>query len=250
MLEDYEAIFTARGHAYHEAMTRWPDARAEELRLLLDRLDPQPGELLLDAPAGGGYLASWLPAGVRYLAIEPAQPFFERCPTGPDRRRLQNPLDKIALPDGSVDVVASLAGLHHAPDVDAIFAELVRVLRPGGRLGVADVRAGSAPGRFLNGFVNEHNSLGHRGAFFGADLAERLRAAGLVDVVDAAVPLRWRFVDVDALVGFIERLFGIDRASGAEIRDAAERVLGIEPLAGGGVALRWELLAASGRKPS
>jgi SAM-dependent methyltransferase len=248
VLDVYQDIFTARGDAYHEAMTRWPDARAQELRLLLDLLEPRPGELLLDAPAGGGYLAAWLPAGVRYVAAEPARPFFERCPEDAGHRRLLGPLHKIALPDASVDVVTSLAGLHHEPDVDGILSELVRVLRPGGRLGVADVRLGSPPDRFLNGFVHEHSSLGHRGAFFDGALAERLRDAGLRDVAQAPAPLRWRFADEATLVGFVRRLFGIDRASDAEIRDAVETLLGTEPLPGGGIALRWELLAASGRK--
>jgi trans-aconitate 2-methyltransferase len=44
---------------------------------------------------------------------------------------LRQPLD---LPDGSVDAVFSVATLHWVPDHAAVFAELARVLRPGGRV--------------------------------------------------------------------------------------------------------------------
>jgi SAM-dependent methyltransferase len=249
MLDDYQAIFTARGDAYHEAMTRWPAARAEELKLLLRALQPQSGELLVDAPAGGGYLAAWLPPGVRYVAVETAAPFFHRCPEDALRRRLLCPLSKIELPDASADVATSLAGLHHEPDVDAVLEELARVLRPGGRLGVADVQLDSGPDRFLNGFVHAHSRLGHDGAFFDDSLADRLCAAGLHDVSLAPVPLRWRFPDAPSMVGFVRLLFGVDRATDAEIGAAIDELLGTEPVAGGGVALRWELLMATGRKP-
>jgi SAM-dependent methyltransferase len=249
MLDSYEDIFTARGDAYHEAMTRWPQAREEELRLLLDLLQPRAGETLVDAPAGGGYLASRLPAGVRYVAVEAARPFFERCPDGDGFSRVLSPLAKIDLPDRSADLVTCLTGLHHEPDVGGALAELVRVLRPGGRFGVADVQLGSPPDRFLNGFVHEHSRTGHRGAFFDDSFADTLREAGLGELTIAAAPLRWRFADEPAMVAFVGLLFGVDLATPAEIRAAIAETLGTDPLPGGGIALRWSLLAATGRKP-
>ena len=249
MLDSYEDIFTARGDAYHEAMTRWPEAREEELRLLLDRLTPRAGETLVDAPAGGGYLASRLPAGVRYVAVEAARPFFERCPEGGDCSRVLSPLAKIDLPDRSADLVTCLTGLHHEPDVGGALAELVRVLRPGGRFGVADVQLGSPADRFLNGFVHEHSRTGHRGVFFDESFGDTLREAGLAEVTLAPAPLRWRFADPPAMVAFVGLLFGVDLATQAEIARAIAETLGTEALPDGGIALRWSLLVATGRKP-
>jgi SAM-dependent methyltransferase len=249
MLDSYEDIFTARGDAYHEAMTRWPEAREEELRLLLDALEPKPGETLVDAPAGGGYLAARLPAGVRYVAVEAARPFFDRCPESGLCSRVLSPLAKIELPDRSADLVTCLTGLHHEPDVGGALAELVRVLRPGGRFGVADVQLGSPPDRFLNGFVHEHSRTGHQGVFLDASFADALREAGLGEVTLATAPLRWRFADTSEMVAFVRLLFGVDLATQAQIRAAIAEQLGADPLPEGGIALRWSLLVATGRKP-
>lgn len=45
--------------------------------------------------------------------------------------------ESLPLPDASFDLVVGHAVLHHLPDVDAAVTELIRVLRPGGRLLIA-----------------------------------------------------------------------------------------------------------------
>ena len=50
-------------------------------------------------------------------------------------------IEQIPLPDASVDVVISNCVIALSPDKPAVFAEIARVLRPGGRLGVTDILA-------------------------------------------------------------------------------------------------------------
>lgn len=49
-------------------------------------------------------------------------------------------LARLPLSDDSVDLVVSTASLHHWTDVDAVIASLDRVLRPGGRMWIYDMR--------------------------------------------------------------------------------------------------------------
>lgn len=94
---------------------------------------------------------------------------------------LEGRLEAIPLPDASVDVVISNCVINLSPDKARVFAEIARVLRPGGRVGVTDVVAedGVTPAQRA---AAEWSTCA-AGALSTADYESGLQDAGFTDVV-------------------------------------------------------------------
>ena len=122
-----------------------PDVVGQRARTLA-LLDPRPGERVLDVGSGPGYLAASIadlvgPTGAVH-GLDPSPSMNELA-----RRRLdgrpwasvdEGDALRLPYPDAMFDAAVSTQVYEYVADIPAAFAELRRVLRPGGRVLVLD----------------------------------------------------------------------------------------------------------------
>jgi len=114
------------------------------------------GARLLEAGCGPGHLSLRLASRKGFdvtgldldpVMVERARANADRPGIGRDRRLsfLVGDVASLPFPDGSFDLVVSTLSMHHWDDPAAGMSEIARVLRPGGRALIWDLRPGVVP---------------------------------------------------------------------------------------------------------
>jgi SAM-dependent methyltransferase len=160
----------------------------------------RPGETVVDLGCGGGLdvlLAAPRvgPTG-KAIGIDMTPEMIDRARRNADRQGVANvafhlaQIDRLPLPDASADCIISNCVINLAPDKPAVFREVFRVLKPGGRVAVSDIALKRSLPREL-----EQSLFAYVGCIAGAipieDYVRALRAAGFeaVQVVDTGKDL-------------------------------------------------------------
>jgi SAM-dependent methyltransferase len=137
---------------YPEELSRVPEVSVESFAGVanpfeLGRLEP--GEHVLDVGCGAGtdslVAAQMVGPRGRVVGIDMTPEMLDKARRGAEELGAGNvefveaEAERLPFPDESFDAVISNGVIDLIPDKDAVFSELCRVLKPGGRIQVADV---------------------------------------------------------------------------------------------------------------
>ncbi len=187
--------------------------------------DLRPGEVVLDLGSGGGIdvlLSAQRvgPTGIAYgLDMTDEMLALARrnaaAAGATNARFLKGEIEAVPLPAGSVDVVISNCVINLSTDKPQVFAEIARVLRPGGRMSVSDVVADDALSPADRAARGDYAGC-IAGALSFSEYAAGLAAAGL-----AGIEIRATHAAVPGMYNAIVRAVCPLTRDGADTTDAA-----------------------------
>jgi SAM-dependent methyltransferase len=145
------SLFTSGSIAENYRRHLFPTVFAPWARRLVEVAALDPGQTVLDVASGTGAVAraaaSAVGAGGRVIASDASAAMLAEVPVGADPggapiEILEAPATLIPLPDHSVDAVLCQHGLPFVRDQAAAVAEMRRIVRPGGVVGIVVWEAG------------------------------------------------------------------------------------------------------------
>ncbi len=240
--------------------------QARAAAALVDALAVGPGDRVLDVAAGTGNVA--LAAARRGAEVTASDITPRMLELGRARAEAAGlavtwvaaDAEDLGGGDGAYDVAASAFGVIFAPRPERAVAELHRVLRPGGRVGLTAWTAGGHMARMTDvvlGFFPDADRR-HRPFDWGDPATARALLAGpFADVAVRTAALPWHFPSAAAARAFLERhspahvaaAAALPDGRGAEMFDAVEAFFAAQAGPGGAVEVAAEYLLITGTRP-
>lgn len=238
-----------RAATYRDALSSYGDAWRADIACMRRFLDPKPGERILEIGSGNGYFSRAIadlvgPDGL-LVATDPSTDQLaglEAEATHGNIRVVETSAEAIAIDYADLDAAWSRGAFHHVPDKTAAFARIADLVRPGGRLVIADVFAGTQLARYFDSIIARTCCTGHEVAFLSREFAESLCAlTGFGEPTFHEVTTPWEFAEREDVGRFLALLFSAkDGVTAQECLEAAERFLTVTPT-WSGWALQWPM---------
>jgi SAM-dependent methyltransferase len=207
-----------RARRFAGAMQMCPHARDAELQQLLAVLKNVPVRqcrCIVELGAGHGYATRLLlkllsPDGVVH-AVDVSEEMLDGMRPDSHIVPVVAKPDQLQLADASVDLVVSVATFHHILNKNQVFAEMQRVLRPGGVFVIADVYDRTPTQRFFDEVVRYYCITGHEADFLSTEWMNLLSArSGLKCVSSSVQDTKWGFASEAECYSFMRELFSLE----------------------------------------
>lgn len=228
---------------YHEEKDRFTDAAASSFGCgnPLAFAGVQAGQTVLDLGSGAGFdlliAAEKVGPTGRVIGIDMTDAMIEAARRNVDKAGFgervevrKGHIEELPVEDASVDWVISNCTINLSPDKPAVFREIARVLKPGGRFSVSDIVVDNLPD-----WLRRHEAA-YAACVAGAISEEAyvsgLREAGLVDV-QVSERIVYEQAQVQAMIAHDLESFGLDgdllSRGWAEGTIASAKVIGRRP---------------------
>ena len=235
-----------------------PDVRAARADLLA-RLDLRPGDAVLDLGCGAGdhtrEMAAVVAPDGRAVGVDFSTSMIGEA-TGRQEASAapatfeQGDAQQLRFETGTFDVCRTERMLCHVPDCRAALREMVRVVRPGGRVGVLDFDAAGLfidhPDRSITAAFIETMAL-VQNPWMGRSLRRLMSEAGLVDVEVKPAVLEVGYGVVEPMITMHAEVL-VQSGVSAESVQAWQRELEYANLSGT-FYMGITMFSAVGRKP-
>lgn len=187
-------------------------------RDLLDRVEIRPGQDVLDVATGTGNVAlQAAAAGARVVGVDLTPELFAVARRRAEEKNVtvewvEGDAEELRFADASFDHVLSVFGVQFAPRHEVVAAELARVCRPGGQIGLVNWTPAGLIGELftiLGGYLPAPPDFASAPPLWGSEEHVQSLFAGTgVELEFAYGSNPWRFESAEEWVSFMETQYG------------------------------------------
>lgn len=217
-MNDYNISFNNRYKKFLYAQDKYPNVMIEEYQKALNICNLNENDIFLNIPADYKSFDKLLHSSIKYIPVEINKNFSSLT-----NYKLCQDLSNLSFDNQSIDVILSLASLHHFSEEERkkFYKECLRLSK---KLVIGDVIENSLQDKWLNEFVNKNNSCGHKGIFFSEKDIKIIESIGFKVVVQIE-KYKWNFINKEEMIDFCKNLFNLDLISDDEIYEGILKYL-------------------------
>jgi len=220
-----------RSKLYKECLQEFPHARDEEINAIKKFLNPRSNETILEVGAGSGLLSEVLSEALKngkLIVSDPSAEQLQAVKNKPNIQIVNEGTDNLSLEKETVDAVCSLGAMHHCFNKTKAFQNFARVLKPNGRLVIADVFHGSSLAKHFDVQVAKYCITGHEVAFWTDEFTESLCfLTGFEKPKISRLDIHWKFNSKEDIGIFLYKIHAMTKTTPEECLRGAEEILGI-----------------------